>query len=451
MTSPASAGSRFAGVDAFRGLVMLVLVSNQLQGFSFLEISQRHPQSALWAFLARQFTHTAWGGATVWDFIMPSFVFLIGVSMRLSYESRRARGEGAAAIALHVALRCVAMFLLGMLLVVQINTPLSLWWPVLMLLPGVHIDRQLPSWAESASAQVRQRLATWFLTVVLCASAWRLAGQIHELGNYDFSHLLTQVAFAYPFAYIAGRLSVRGQAIAITAILIAYWLAFALYPATPFVHGGLPMPVQPEVTPYQGWFAHWNRDSNVAAAFDRWFLNALPRTATFVANEHGYQTLSFVPLIASMLLGSIAAVPLRNAVSPQQACVTLLKLGVAWLVAGLATSFFLCPLVKSMWTPSWVLFSGGVAALLLALFHYLASALMHKQVIYALAVAGTNSLLLYVLSMNFRPMFLYKWQHLLGWQFFDGPYGPLLFALCMVATMWVIAAVLSKLRIFVRL
>ena len=45
---------------------------------------------------------------------------------------------------------------------------------------------------------------------------------------------------------------------------------------------------------------------NAAAAFDQWFLNLFPREATFVYNSGGYQTLNFVPSMATMLLGLIA-------------------------------------------------------------------------------------------------------------------------------------------------
>ena len=52
-----------------------------------------------------------------------------------------------------------------------------------------------------------------------------------------------------------------------------------------------------------GFAAHWERNANVAAQFDRWFLNRFPRAegTPFTYNEGGYTTLNFVPSIATML------------------------------------------------------------------------------------------------------------------------------------------------------
>ena len=56
----------------------------------------------------------------------------------------------------------------------------------------------------------------------------------------------------------------------------------------------------------QGFAAHWDKNTNFAAAFDQWFLNLLPRAKPFLFNRGGYLTLSFVPSLATMLLGLLA-------------------------------------------------------------------------------------------------------------------------------------------------
>ena len=63
-----------------------------------------------------------------------------------------------------------------------------------------------------------------------------------------------------------------------------------------------------------GFFAHWNKNRNAAAAFDRWFLNLFPRPdgKPFVVNEGGYATLNFVPSIATMIFGVLAGELLRS-------------------------------------------------------------------------------------------------------------------------------------------
>ena len=63
-----------------------------------------------------------------------------------------------------------------------------------------------------------------------------------------------------------------------------------------------------------GFFAHWNKNANVAAAFDRWFLNLFPHPADhpFLFNEGGYATLNFLPSIATILFGVLAGELLRS-------------------------------------------------------------------------------------------------------------------------------------------
>ena len=93
-----SPGARIVGVDALRGLVMLMLLPDLAGGFSFYRMAELHPDSAAWQFLGRQFTHAQWAGAHVWDFVMPVFALLVGVSLALSQAARTARGLRQAAV-----------------------------------------------------------------------------------------------------------------------------------------------------------------------------------------------------------------------------------------------------------------------------------------------------------------------------------------------------------------
>ena len=61
-----------------------------------------------------------------------------------------------------------------------------------------------------------------------------------------------------------------------------------------------------------GFAAHWNKNSNLAWAFDTWFLNLFPREQPFKYNGGGYATLSFIPTLATMILGLIAGGVLRR-------------------------------------------------------------------------------------------------------------------------------------------
>ena len=60
----------------------------------------------------------------------------------------------------------------------------------------------------------------------------------------------------------------------------------------------------------------------------------------------------------------------------------------------------MCPIVKRIWTPSWVLFSGGYVIGMLALFYFLFDILPLKLLAFPLVVVGMNSILTYMLGQT---------------------------------------------------
>src|SRR5207302_1970892 len=115
-----------------------------------------------------------------------------------------------------------------------------------------------------------------------------------------------------------------------------------------------------------GFAAHWDKNTNIAAAFYVWFLNLLPRASRYRGNPGGYLTLSFIPTLATMLLGLLAGNLLRDVRhSAGHKILILIAAGLIGLGAGWLLDYTgVCPNVKRIWTPSWVLFSGGWCFLL---------------------------------------------------------------------------------------
>src|SRR5436309_610370 len=79
--APEKSPSRLLSLDAYRGFIMLVLVS---EGFGFT-VLQHYPN---WAWLAYQFDHSEWLGCTFWDLIQPAFTFMVGMAMPFSLARR---------------------------------------------------------------------------------------------------------------------------------------------------------------------------------------------------------------------------------------------------------------------------------------------------------------------------------------------------------------------------
>src|SRR5689334_11596691 len=97
--SPASrqrpGSGRLISLDAYRGFIMLLLVS---EGFGFGALKDH----AGWSWLAAQADHAAWEGCTFWDLIQPAFTFMVGVAMPFALGRRQAQGASDRSLFKHV-------------------------------------------------------------------------------------------------------------------------------------------------------------------------------------------------------------------------------------------------------------------------------------------------------------------------------------------------------------
>ena len=96
-----SSATRLMSVDIFRGLMVagMILVDN--------------PGDDARAYWPIQ--HAEWNGWTPADFIFPSFLFLVGISMVYSFSARLQRGESKGHIFAHAVKRALILIILGLL------------------------------------------------------------------------------------------------------------------------------------------------------------------------------------------------------------------------------------------------------------------------------------------------------------------------------------------------
>lgn len=90
---------RLASVDAFRGLTIagMILVNN--------------PGS--WSYVYPPLRHAEWHGWTPTDLIFPFFLFIVGISIALSFSRRREEGRKAAGLYGKIVQRSAAILLIG--------------------------------------------------------------------------------------------------------------------------------------------------------------------------------------------------------------------------------------------------------------------------------------------------------------------------------------------------
>lgn len=160
-------GGRLVSLDAYRGFILLLLVSG---GFG-LGALQDVPG---WEWLAAQVEHAAWEGCTFWDLIQPAFTFMVGLAMPFALARRRAEGATESQTFRHVAWRA-------------------------------------------------------FLLVVLSNIYSNWGARPGEL-KLQFINVLSQIAFGYLMCYFILRLRFRYQVGAAVALLAGHWALFAAFP-----------------------------------------------------------------------------------------------------------------------------------------------------------------------------------------------------------------------------
>ncbi|MBI4625942.1 MAG: DUF5009 domain-containing protein [Verrucomicrobia bacterium] len=394
--APAKA-ARLASIDAYRGLVMFLLMAEVL---SLRKVSQAFPDSGLWKFLSGHQSHVNWVGASLHDLIQPSFSFLVGVALPFSIASRAARGQSPRAITWHAIGRALTLVLLGVFL-------------------------------RSTSRGIT---------------------------NWTFEDTLSQIGLGYGFLFALGFRPVRDQWIALAAILAGYWVAFALYPLPGADFDYTRVGVAQDwlaAHGHTGFAAHWQKNSNLAWAFDTWFLNLFPRERPFLFNGGGYATLSFIPTLGTMILGLLAGNVLRSGRTSGEKLRWFAVAGVAGLVAGAALGWLgVCPVAKRIWTPSWTVFSGGWCFLLLGAFYGVIDVLKHGRWAFALVVVGANSIAAYLIAHLFESFIHKNLVTHLGpnvFRSFGAGYEPILHGAATLFVMWLLLHWMYRRKLFLKI
>jgi heparan-alpha-glucosaminide N-acetyltransferase len=397
-TPPPLPPSRLASIDAYRGLVMFLMMAEVLR---FHAVADKVKGSDLWQFLKFHQDHaewiSSWVGCSLHDLIQPSFSFLVGVALPFSMAGRLARGQSKAAMTAH-----------------------AIWRGLLLVALGVFLR------SRSGSQT-----------------------------NFTFEDTLSQIGMGYPLLFLLGFFSARVQWIALGLILIGDWAAFALYPPPGSTFNYEAVGVSADWPHLTGFAAHWDKNSNLAWRFDTWFLNLFPRMKRFTANGGGYATLSFIPTLGTMILGLLAGGVLRRPGPGWGKVGWFVAAGVIGLAAGWGLGELgVCPVVKRIWTPSWVLFSGGWCFLFLAGFYAVLDLLGIRFWAFPLRVIGMNSIAAYCMAGLFEDFFKKNLYTHLGhkpFRILGEPYEPLLHGAAVLLILWLILLWMYRRKIFLRI
>ncbi len=265
-----------------------------------------------WSAIYPPLEHATWHGWTPTDLIFPFFLFIVGITTEISLGARRAVGTDEAVILKQIFRRGALIFLAGLLLN---GFPFFTWPPAL----------------EGASFIER---------VVDRLEHWRIMGVLQRIG----------------LAYLGGALLTRRttpkqQLAILTTLLFGYWALMTLVPV-------------PD-TGVRGRLVLDKPDQLLSAWVDRKVLGVDHLWSGSVTwDPEGL--LSTLPAIGTMICGAFAGRWIaRRDLQLYARLVPMYAVGSLVMMVGLMWNWVF-PINKGIWSSSYVLFTAGMAAVVLA-------------------------------------------------------------------------------------
>jgi predicted acyltransferase len=224
-----------------------------------------------------------------------------------------------------------------------------------------------------------ERGETWersFLHVIRRSVTLFLFGVILHItysGKYvwELWNVLTQLSATYLIAFLFMRKSIRTQLIVSFAILLANYLAYRFIPV-------------PGVTD------PWEKDHNLGSYLDMLLMGKINPGGGWVA-------INFIGSTAHTMWGVVAGQVLRS-VRPDSRKIRLLAIGGSiGVLLGVALDP-ITPIVKRICTSSFIIESGGLALLALALCYWIVDVRNRRRWAKIPIIFGMNSIFLYMTS-----------------------------------------------------
>ena len=368
---------RLISLDAFRGATIALMILVNTPG--------------TWGHVYAPLRHAQWHGCTLTDLVFPFFLFIIGVSMRFSFEKYEFCKWGP--LFKKVVWRTITIFTIGLLL--------------------------------NAFPFVRQ--------------------------DWDWSHfrimgVLQRIALAYIMAsFIVVRADIIGIVKISLGLLFGYWILLMGY----------------------GWYSGldpYALKSNLILIVDAYILgeNHLYGGTGIPFDPEGL--LSTIPSIVTVLIGFLVGTMIKTAEDHKDNTQRMAVLGALLIIFGWGWGFVF-PINKQLWTSSYVLYTSGIATVVLAGLIWLVDVKGLKTWTKPFVIFGANAIFLYAASSIWAKILLkirfeldgkmisgYGYLYQTVFQPFAGDLnGSFLFALFHVFMLWLILAWMYRKKIFIKI
>jgi predicted acyltransferase len=372
-TPRAAASQRLMSVDALRGFDMFWIIG----AGSLVTALNRMSQTGPTRFLANQLEHADWEGFRFYDLIFPLFLFLVGVSTVFSLSKLIDQGGRSEALR-RVIRRGILLFVIGIIY----SGGFTNSWPNMRLMGVLN---------RIALAYLFGGLLFCFFKpralVAICAGLligyWALMTFVPirdiQLTPENISRLAAQAGDTETADYFAQRDFVNPSTVKNSSAWAGTEKLF--YATTNRVTG------------------KYAKGYNFSDHTDFQYLPGKKWDNFF--DPEGF--VGTIPAVATCLLGIFAGFLLKNQTIPDLRKVTyLLIFGLAAATAGWLWNFQF-PVIKKIWTSSYVLVAGGYSALLLAAFYLVVDIWKFQKWCQPFVWIGMNSITIYLAANIIGP------------------------------------------------
>jgi len=308
----------------------------------------------------------------------------------------------------------------------------DLIFPLFLFIVGIVMPFSLLRRLES-----RRNFAGPYLKIIKRTVLLVLLGMMgNGLLNFNWAEMrwmgvLQRIGLCYFFAAILViHTRWRTQAIIVGAILVLCWAAMTLIPVPNYGPG--------VITP----------EGCLSSYIDRMLLPGI-----FNKSFYGYGDaegiLSTLTAICTTLLGVLTGHWLRSNNSGNRKIAGLVVAGLVCLIAGYIWGIYF-PIIKKIWTSSYVLVAGGWSLLLLALFYWVIDIKGYKKWAFFFIVIGMNSILIYFLPDGVVDFVKIANFFVEGIAKHAGIFAPLVLAIAILTVKWLFLLFLYRHKIFIK-
>ncbi len=353
-------------VDALRGFDMFWIIGADSLVYALNSLSESKPTK----FLANQLDHADWVGFHFYDLIFPLFVFIVGVSLVFSL-TKTIQQNGRAGALTRIFRRSILLFIIALLY----SGGFSSAWPDMRLM-GVLNRIALAYFFTGLLFCFLKPKALAAVFVAILVGYWALMSFVPIRDIQMTKASLAELAESRDDARTAALFKAEGNPSAVKNS--PAWAAAELmfYGTTNRVTG------------------KFDEGLNVSDHLDFQYLPA--RKYEVFQDPEGL--LSTIPAIATCLLGVFAGLLLKDQkIEDSKKIARLVIFGAVGVGLGFLWSKQF-PIIKKIWTSSFVLVAGGFSAILLATFYYLVDVCQFRTWCKPFVWMGMNSITVYLTS-----------------------------------------------------